>query len=259
MRILHGSQTDRGQVRTSNEDAFVENGETGLFLVADGMGGHAAGEVARRLTASSVDDWIKAHAENHGKLADVLRLGVLEANALVFDAQRENCALSGMGSTLTALLFRGRQYCIAHAGDSRAYRLRNGILDQLTRDHSFVWSLYENGMMQKSELIRHPQKNLITRSIGSRPQVDVDVLEGEGLAGDIYLLCSDGLTDAVPEERICEALSDPRKTPREIADSLVAAANEEGGPDNITAVVIKLEPDEVQDRELETAAASGKS
>lgn len=259
MHILHGSQTDRGRVRTSNEDSFVENGKTGLFLVADGMGGHAAGEIASQLAASSVDEWIKTHAEDHGRLADVLRLGVLEANTRVFDAQRENHALAGMGSTLTAMLFRGSQYCIAHAGDSRAYRLRGGILDQLTRDHSFVWPLYENGMMQKSELIRHPQKNLITRSIGSRPRVDIDVLEGEGLAGDIYLLCSDGLTDAVPEERIREALSDPQKTPREIADFLVAAANEEGGPDNITAVIIKLEPDAVQNPELETAAASGKS
>jgi len=246
LQILHGSQTNQGRVRTSNEDSYVENGETGLFLVADGMGGHAAGEIASQLTASSVDDWIKTHAEDHGRLADVLRLGALQANARVFDAQRENHALAGMGSTLTALLFRGRQYCIAHAGDSRAYRLGSGILDQLTRDHSLVWPLYENGMMQKSELIRHPQKNLITRSIGSHPQVDIDVLEGEALAGDIYLLCSDGLTDTVPEERICKALSDPQKTPREIADFLVAAANEEGGPDNITAVVIKLEPDELR-------------
>ena len=244
MQILHSSQTNRGRVRTSNEDSLVENGETGLFLVADGMGGHAAGEIASQLTASTLDDWIRTHGEDQGPLAEVMRLGAQEANARVFDAQRADHSLAGMGSTLTALLFRGRHYCIAHAGDSRAYRLRGGILDQLTRDHSLVWPLYENGMMQKSELIRHPQKNLITRSIGSHPQVDIDILEGEGLARDIYLLCSDGLTDTVSEERICEALSDPHKTLREIADFLVTAANQEGGPDNITAVVIKLEPDE---------------
>ena len=220
----------------------------GLFLVADGMGGHAAGEIASQLAASSVDDWMKAHAEDHGNLADVMRLGALKANARVFEAQRENHALAGMGSTLTALLFRGQRYYIAHAGDSRAYRLRAGDLEQLTDDHSLVWPLYKNGMMQKSELVRHPQKNLITRSIGSHPQVEIDVLEGEGRAGDVYLLCSDGLTDAVPEERIREMLSDPQKTPDEIADLLVAAANEEGGPDNITVVIIKLEPGEGQNR-----------
>ncbi len=215
----------------------------GLFLVADGMGGHAAGEIASQLAASAIDAWIVAHADPAGDSADLLLQAVLEANTRVFEAQRDNRALSGMGSTLTALLFRGDRYYIAHVGDSRAYRLRDGTLEQLTRDHSLVWHLYENGVLKKAELTSHPQKNLITRSVGSHPQVDIDIEQGEGLIGDVFLLCSDGLTDGIPDDGIGAILSAPRKNPQEIADHLVEAANQAGGPDNITAVVIRLMPD----------------
>lgn len=227
------------------------NPGTGLFLVADGMGGHAAGEIASQLAASTIDAWIAAHADAGGDAAEMLRLAALEANTRVFEAQRENRALSGMGSTLTALLIQGDRYYIAHVGDSRAYRLRDGALEQLTRDHSLVWHLYENGVLKKADLTSHPQKNLITRSVGSHPQVDIDIEQGEGFAGDVYLLCSDGLTDGIPDEGIGAILSAPRKNPQEIADHLVEAANQAGGPDNITAVVIRLEPDGAEARDSE--------
>lgn len=246
MRIQYGSQTSQGRVRTTNEDSFVANAETGLFLVADGMGGHAAGEIASQLAASTVDGWLTAHTAESGEPAEKLRLAALEANARVFEAQRENRTLAGMGSTLTAFLFSDDKYCVAHVGDSRAYRLRNGVLEQLTRDHSLVWHLYENGVLQKSDLPRHPQKNLITRSIGSHEQVDIDIEGGEGRAGDVYLLCSDGLTDGVSEESIRETLAAQRKTPQQIADQLVDAANQAGGPDNITVVVIRLQADDTK-------------
>lgn len=246
MRIQYGSQTNQGRVRTTNEDSCVANAETGLFLVADGMGGHAAGEIASQLAAATVDGWMKAHAAESGEPAEKLRLAALEANARVFEAQRENCALAGMGSTLTAFFFQDDKYCVAHVGDSRAYRLRDGVLDQLTRDHSLVWHLYENGVLKKSDLAKHPQKNLITRSIGSHPQVDIDIEGGEGRAGDVYLICSDGLTDEVSEESIHEALAAQRKTPQQMADQLVDAANQAGGPDNITVVVIRLQADDTE-------------
>lgn len=207
------------------------------------MGGHAAGEIASQLVAATVDGWITAHAGKGGEPTEKLRSAVLEANARVFEAQREDPALAGMGSTMTAFLFSSSKYCVAHVGDSRAYRLRDGVLDQLTRDHSLVWHLYENGVLQKSDLNRHPQKNLITRSIGSHPQVDVDIEGGEARPGDVYLLCSDGLTDGVSEESIREALAAQRKTPQRMADQLVDAANEAGGADNITVVVIRLQAD----------------
>jgi len=239
--IQFGSQTHQGRVRTSNEDCFVANPGTGLFLVADGMGGHAAGEIASRLAATTMDDMVAAEGSAGEAPAEILRLAAMAANSRVLEAQRKDRALAGMGSTLTALLVRGTRYSIAHVGDSRAYRLRDGTLQQLTRDHSLVWHLYENGVLDKADLARHPQKNLITRSIGSHPQVDIDIEEGEGRAGDLYLLCSDGLTDGVPDEGIRGLLIAAQKTPQEMADNLVNAANEAGGPDNITVVVVKLD------------------
>ena len=241
MKIQYGSQTSQGRVRTSNEDSFVVNPETGLFLVADGMGGHAAGEIASQLAASTVNEWVTAHDDAMEKPADMLRQAALAANSRVFEAQRRDQALAGMGSTLTTLLVRDGNVFIAHVGDSRAYRLRENRLEQMTRDHSLVWHLYENGVLRKSDLATHPQKNLITRSIGSHAEVEIDVEAGEGCAGDVYLLCSDGLTDGVSDERIRESLS-AAHSPQEMANLLVDAANLAGGSDNITVIVVLLKP-----------------
>jgi protein phosphatase len=176
-------------------------------------------------------------------LEDVLRTAAEGANARVYESQAENPELAGMGSTLTALSFRDRRYYIAHVGDSRAYLLREGVLDQLTRDHSLVWHLYESGVLRKDELSSHPQKNLITRSVGPHSHIEVDVERGEAREGDVYLLCSDGLSDVVPDEKIRVILSDSRRSPQEMCNQLVDLANEAGGPDNITAVVVRLEAD----------------
>jgi protein phosphatase len=243
VQIRYGSQTNQGRVRTTNEDSFVANPKTGLFLVADGMGGHAAGEIASHLAASTVDEWVTARCAAGEEPAETLRFAAMEANARVYEAQRQDRALAGMGSTMTALLLQGERYIIAHVGDSRAYRLRDGALEQLTRDHSLVWHLYENGVLKKADLSNHPQKNLITRSIGSHPQVDIDIEEGNGHAGDVYLLCSDGLTDGVSDEGIRELLLAKQQTPQEIAEHLVDAANQAGGPDNITVVIVSLDAD----------------
>ncbi|HYK90243.1 MAG TPA: SpoIIE family protein phosphatase, partial [Acidobacteriota bacterium] len=126
--------------------------------------------------------------------------------------------------------------------DSRAYLLRDGILDQLTKDHSLVWHLLESGVLRKDELSSHPQKNLITRSIGPHPAVEVDLERGEAREGDVFLLCSDGLTDVVSDENIREILSDAGRSPQEASDILVATANMHGGPDNVTVVVVHLAP-----------------
>jgi PPM family protein phosphatase len=241
LQIEFGSHTSQGRVRTTNEDSYIANPETGLYLVADGMGGHAAGEIASHVAATTMNEWLKAHAAEE-PIGEMLRAGALEANVHVFDAQRQDRTLAGMGSTLTALLFRGARYHIAHVGDSRAYRLRGEALEQLTRDHSLVWHLYENRVLEKSDLSRHPQKNLITRSIGSHPQVEIDLSEGDGEPEDVYLLCTDGLTDGVSDREIAKALSANGKTPQNIAEFLVDAANDAGGPDNITAIVIRLMP-----------------
>ena len=149
-----------------------------------------------------------------------------------------------MGSTLTALSFRNNRYYIVQVGDSRAYLLRDGQLEQLTRDHSLVWHLFESGILRKDELSSHPQKNLITRSIGPHPQIEVDIERGDAHIGDVYLLCSDGLTDVLSDDDIREILAETKKSPQEICDLLVNMANANGGPDNITAIVVRLEPDD---------------
>lgn len=248
MYIRHGSQTDQGRIRTSNEDSFIVNGRSKLFLVADGMGGHAAGEVASHIASTTVEELLTAPGDSQGDPAETLRLAAQSANAGIYEAQRENPEYLGMGSTLTALIFRSAQYYIAHVGDSRAYLLRDGTLDQLTRDHSVVWHLYESGVLRKEDLSRHPQKNLIIRSIGPHPQVEIDIESGEARERDVFLLCSDGLTDVLPDEAIRRVLSDGDKTPQELADTLVDAANMGGGPDNVTVVVVRLEPGAAQEQ-----------
>jgi protein phosphatase len=227
-------------VRTSNEDSFAADPERRLFLVADGMGGHAAGEVASSIAAATVKEVMGISRPPGGKIEDVLLLAAREANGRIYEAQRKRADLSGMGSTLTIMSFADTSYYIAHVGDSRAYLLREGVLEQLTRDHSLVWHLFESGVLRKDELSSHPQKNLITRSIGPHPQVEVDLECGQAREGDTYLLCSDGLTDVLSDEVIRQMLSQPDMSPQQLGDALVSAANRMGGPDNITVVVVRL-------------------
>jgi serine/threonine protein phosphatase PrpC len=227
-------------VRSSNEDSCIANGNSRLFLVADGMGGHAAGEVASRIAADTVDEIVAHAAGGEEKPEDVLLRAAQTANDRIFEQQSRSPEYAGMGSTLTALAFREDQYYIAHIGDSRAYRLRDGVLDQLTRDHSLVWNLYESGVLGKEDLSSHPQKHLITRSIGPHPEVEVDLEQGQACEGDVYLLCSDGLTDVLSDKGIQQILFNPGKTPQDLGEDLVNAANEGGGPDNVTVVVLRL-------------------
>lgn len=247
MHIEYGSRSDQGKVRTSNEDSYAASVKHKLFVVADGMGGHAAGEVASQIATSTVEETVAVRSGPEWNPEDVLRLAAEEANSRIYQAARIKREFSGMGSTLTVLLFRDNHYYIAHVGDSRAYLLRDGALDQLTRDHSLVWHLLESGVLRKEELSSHPQKNLITRSIGPHPSIEVDLERGDAREGDVFLLCSDGLTDAVSDEYIRRILSDASKTPQEIGDMLVDTANMHGGPDNVTVVVVRLAPGGAED------------
>ena len=241
MRTLHGRQSDQGRVRASNEDSYVANGNAGLFLVADGMGGHAAGEVASKEAAETIER-IVLSSDAQDDPGELLRKAVESANLRVYEKQRQRAEYGGMGSTLTALLFRDGKYYVAHVGDSRAYLWRDRTLSQITKDHSVVWHLYENGLLQKEDLCRHPQKNLITRSIGPHPTVESDLESGEVRGSDVYMLCSDGLTDVLPDETISGILAQPDRTPQDLANALVASANAGGGPDNVTVVVVRIEP-----------------
>jgi protein phosphatase len=205
------------------------------------MGGHAAGEIASQIAASTVQEVVSGNVSGLN-MEDLLQLAVLKANASVFETQKLRPECRGMGSTLTVLAFLDNHYYIAQVGDSRAYLYRNKALNQLTRDHSLVWPLFESGIIAKDDISRHPQKNLITRSIGTQPQVEADLQKGPALAGDIFLLCSDGLTDVLSDREIFHILSDANHNPQELSDLLVKAANAGGGPDNITTVVVYLAP-----------------
>jgi PPM family protein phosphatase len=242
LRIEYGARSDPGRVRASNEDSCIANIKSEIFLVADGMGGHAAGEIASQIAASTVEEVVSGKTVE-SNMEDLLRLAVQKANASVYETQKLKPECRGMGSTLTVLTFLDGHYFVAQVGDSRAYLFRNNTLSQLTRDHSLVWPLYESGLLTKDDISRHPQKNLITRSIGTQPQVEADLQKGVALEGDIFLLCSDGLTDVLSDPEIQQVLSYTDRHPQALSDLLVNTANAGGGPDNVTAVVVCLAPD----------------
>jgi protein phosphatase len=235
-------RSDRGKVRTSNEDSCVANLNNKIFLVADGMGGHAAGEIASQIAASAVEAVLSA-GEPNPDMEALLQIAVKTANTSVYETQRLKPECRGMGSTLTALTFQDNRYYVAHVGDSRAYLFRDGSLIQLTRDHSLVWPLFESGALAKDDISRHPQKNLITRSIGTHSDVEADLKNGDALEGDIFLLCSDGLTDVLSDQDILHILSTGKGNVRDLCEALVSGANAGGGPDNVTVVLVRLAPD----------------
>jgi serine/threonine protein phosphatase PrpC len=241
LRIDYGARSDQGMVRTSNEDSYIANIQSRIFLVADGMGGHAAGEIASQIAASTIDELVSGRSSD-SNLEEILQAAVKEANKRVFETQKLKSEYRGMGSTLTVLTLLNDYYYVAQVGDSRAYLFRDKKLQQLTRDHSLVWPLYESGILTKDDISRHPQKNLITRSIGTHAEVEADLQKGPVHEGDIFLLCSDGLTDVLSDHDILKVFIDNAHDPREISELFIRAANLGGGPDNVTAVVVCLIP-----------------
>lgn len=242
--LAWGATTDTGRVRTENEDAFVALPM--VYGVADGMGGHAAGEVASAIAASTLRDRLGAGAES----VDVVVAAVVEANASIFQGAHSNAAQRGMGTTLTAMvvLVDGagqRRLAMVNVGDSRTYVLRAGRLRRVTIDHSYVQELVSTGHITETEARSHPRRNIVTRALGIEPNVRVDTWVLPFVQGDRYVLCSDGLVDEVDDGEILELLL-ANATPQAAADALVASANDHGGRDNVTVVVVDvLEGDEL--------------
>jgi PPM family protein phosphatase len=234
MKVEVGVATDVGQVREGNEDAFLV--EPPLYAVADGMGGHRGGEVASQLALETVEQLFHA---GDGTLAEQVR----EANRVVFERSSEDRTVTGMGTTLTAAVIEGNLARLAHVGDSRAYLLRAGAMRQLTEDHTLVGRMMKAGEISSAEAEVHPHRNVLTRALGTEPDVSVDEDEVGLLDGDRLLLCSDGLTSMVTEEQI-QAILESATSPQQAADRLVRAANRAGGVDNITVVVLDLLDDE---------------
>jgi PPM family protein phosphatase len=244
--------TDTGRKRRRNEDAFVC--EPPLFAVADGMGGAQAGEVASGLAAAALRE---AGADGGGerRVAELIQ----EANRRVHDRATTDAAATGMGTTITAALVEPEGHvAFGHVGDSRAYLLRDGRLDQLTDDHSLVAELVRRGELSPAEAEVHPQRSVITRALGTDPDVDVDTFSVEAYAGDVFLICSDGLSSYVDGGELEQIVGRYRSDLEAGARALIQAANRGGGEDNITAVLFAVgvqgEPDE-RTREYATAPA----
>jgi protein phosphatase len=226
--------TDTGRQRRANEDSMLARSP--LFVVADGMGGAQAGEVASRLAVESFRDGLHDTTDVEGSLAQYARA----ANVSIHERSQANAEHAGMGTTLTAVYVGAEEVAIAHVGDSRAYCLRDGELLRLTDDHSLVDELIRQGKLTPEEAVEHPQRSVITRALGPEPEVEIDTRSYRARDGDVYLLCSDGLTTMVPDTSLAEILlAYPRL--RDAGEALIAAANEAGGRDNITVVLLRVE------------------
>jgi protein phosphatase len=226
--------TDTGRQRRANEDSMLARSP--LFVVADGMGGAQAGEVASQLAIESFQYGLEDATDAEGSLAEYARA----ANFSIHELSQANAEHAGMGTTLTAVYVGERDVAIAHVGDSRAYCLRDGELLRLTDDHSLVDELIRQGKLTPEEAVEHPQRSVITRALGPEPEVEIDTRSYRARDGDVYLLCSDGLTTMVPDGSLTAILLAHSRL-RDAGEALIAAANQAGGRDNITVVLLRVE------------------
>ena len=236
-------QTDVGKRRNTNQDfaaTYVNKANVTLALLADGMGGHRAGDVASRQAVSEIGTaWEQTELTDSEKTAQWLIQKIQAESQVIFQKGQEQEELSGMGTTIIALALLGDQCTIANVGDSRAYLLRNQVLTQITEDHSLVNELVKSGQITAEMALNHPRKNVLTRSIGMPSEVEVDVAIHFIADGDYLLLCSDGLTNMVSDEEITATIQE-NPVLEEAVQSLIDQANERGGVDNITVLLIKV-------------------
>lgn len=251
MRVLSAGLTDVGRKRNHNEDSFLIDDQLQLFVVADGMGGHAGGGTASRIAVETIDRELRKIAEQDSTpfkvatnlqdspLPEYLRTAVERACGEIFKAAQDDPRLNGMGTTVISLLVRGNHALFAHVGDSRAYLIRGELIQQISEDHSLVNEQIKAGMITPEEAKHSRYKNIITRSVGFEEEVQVDVMGLLSEAGDAFVLCSDGLANLVEDKEIRElvAQSDIKDVPKKLID----LANERGGDDNITVIVVKTE------------------
>ena len=236
------AKTDIGRVREQNQDYYyipetIE--EPQIYILADGMGGYKGGEVASKLATESAKKYIQNNFEDTPKnKEDILKLienAVEYANMVVYEKSKEIPELEGMGTTLEVCLIYNNKVYIGHVGDSRIYRIRKDIIRKLTKDHSYVQQLIEDKKITREEAKSHPKKNMLTKALGCTPYVEPDIRARNFEKGDIFIMCSDGLTNMVEEKRICELVKEDIST---AANKLVNEANQAGGYDNITIIII---------------------
>jgi PPM family protein phosphatase len=249
MKIAVGSKTDVGRARDMNQDSYLV--EDPIFVVADGMGGHLAGDVASR---TAIEKIVEMAGQKSPGQPGALRSYVSEANRAIWSKGKEDPNLAGMGTTCTLIYLDGGIAHFAHVGDSRAYRLRGTQLEQLTEDHTLVERMVQEGRLRREDAPRHPQRSIITRALGVDQTVDVDEFDEALRDDDRLLICSDGLSSMLDDAKIASILSE-QADPQSAADALVDAANEAGGEDNITVIVIDVKSGGSNDAVAATAAA----
>ena len=230
------SITDPGRVRKTNEDSFFADGEMGLFMVADGMGGHAGGEIASRIAVATISEALKATRPD-GDAAALIRNAIAEANLAIYAEAEAHPELHGMGTTLVLAFSRGDAIHLAHLGDSRAYLIRDGSIKQLTEDHSLVAEMVKTGQLTAEEAPRFHLRNVVTRSLGNQQSIEPELAVVEWRSGDLLLLCSDGLTNMVDEAELHSLISGGGPDLERSCRQIMELANRNGGRDNITAVL----------------------
>jgi len=253
-KLVFAAKTDTGRVREHNEDAISSNHDIGLMVLADGMGGYAAGEVASGIAVKTVHDLTteacnrEVRNDRHDdtglmRQTTVLRDAISRANKIIHQTAQSQESCNGMGTTIVAGMFHDNRVSVAHVGDSRMYRLRNNTLERITMDHSLLQELVDRGFYSRQEAERSTNKNYVTRALGVDNVVQVEVQELQVEPGDLYLLCSDGLSDMVDDEEIHLTISTFSANLETIAEQLVKLSNEHGGKDNISVMLIQvLEP-----------------
>jgi PPM family protein phosphatase len=242
-------QTDQGLLRKNNEDAAWFDEASGMAVLADGMGGYNAGEVASAMAVSTLANGLGKHiqalADSSADMARALCQSVKQTNQLIFEAAHTNPAYRGMGTTLVLGVFRGQQLMLGHIGDSRCYRLRAGALAQITRDHSVLQAKIDAGFITLEQAKQSKEQNLLTRALGVDLATELELNCHDALPGDLYLLCSDGLTDMVSDEDILSTL-EHSQTLEKRATGLIQQANQQGGRDNITVLLAHLAADQLE-------------
>ncbi len=242
MELTVAARSDVGMIRSGNEDAFFAHAtrERGVFIVADGMGGHAAGEVASEMAVQIVSRELHELNDVYGEAARVRVAESLRiANRAIYDRTIQESDKQGMGTTASVLVVSGARYLIGQVGDSRVYLLRDGALRQLTKDHSYVQEQVDAGFLTPEQARYHPYSNVITRCVGASDVVEPDTYSGELKVGDVFLVASDGLTGMVDDRRLQQLLLS-RASAGRVVDALIAEANYRGGLDNITAIVVQV-------------------
>ena len=236
--------TDVGRVRSINQDSFHLINDKNISIVADGMGGHAAGDQASKIAVKTITEILTAYdfdnedGEESMSIEELVRYALQEANEQILLASLSNQHLQGMGTTAIVAVERDGKLYVGHIGDSRTYLVRNEKISQITEDHSVVQQLVKAGAISEEEAEVHPYKNVITRCLGMQANVEPDTLEMTLESGDRFIMCSDGLSNMVSDKEIQDFINDPELTPEETCQKLIDLANENGGTDNITAVLL---------------------